>query len=393
MAKKIYRLPPCPGYQFPRMESWLEDMAAKGYTPEFGSFFGLVKFHPSEPQVCRYRLEPSPKGRSIWDNQEPSPEMLELTREFGWEFLGKFEEFFVYRTADPDARELNTDPDIQAIALNALKKRFTRGFLQMAFYFSILCCFILPSFCLNLVTFGSAYILLLLFLLIATVIGQFLALWQIYQFQKQLRAGESLSHQTDWCKSSRPYRASAVIQYLLAIVLLFCWASYGMKNFGFFEHPIAEYPGQPPFVTLAELVPENSDVTIQHIRNTAYESWSDPLFPTCVTWLDGGMVYYGDEATAGGLLEVQYCEAVSPWLARAVAEGYMESYDAEDVVLLEDLGLDYAARFTSRHGIPRAVLVEGNTVICVRMSMGDSNGIFTLENWVNTMATRMMDGS
>ena len=59
---RCLRLPPCPPYDVEGMESWLSDMAAKGWRLEPDDFFfGLASFSRTEPGPVRYRLEASLK--------------------------------------------------------------------------------------------------------------------------------------------------------------------------------------------------------------------------------------------------------------------------------------------------------------------------------------------
>ena len=53
MAEPKYRnhIPPCPAYDLPAMESWLEDMAAKGLHLSKDGFFGpTVSFEEGPPK-------------------------------------------------------------------------------------------------------------------------------------------------------------------------------------------------------------------------------------------------------------------------------------------------------------------------------------------------------
>lgn len=391
MAGNIYRLPPCPSYDIAGQESWLEDMAPRGLFPvKFINRLPLVIFCKAAPKALRYRLEPMPKPASFWNpSPEPSQDMLELATQYSWEYIGRWNQFFVYCSEKNDARELNTEPEVQALSLNILKKSSRRIFLYTVVYLLFLGFLLAPGLGQSMVTYGSVYILLLFLLLTTLVLENGMALWKIHRLQTQLRSGSPMSHQADWRKGAQVHKSGVIASYLLLAVLVGCWLHYGIKDLGLYEHPLAAYPGTPPFVTLDELNTQVPEVTVSRINNGVYESWSDPLFPVCITWLDGGSLSGEGGAVYGGLLEVQYCEALSPWLAKSVATGYMKAHGGSDVVFLEEPGLDYAASFTSYHGFPRAVLVNGNTVVCVRFSMWDPNGVFTLENWVAEMAANI----
>ena len=108
--EQIRRIPPCPDYDLEGWQSWLEDLAEEGYLPEkFGTTF--TYFNKAEPQTVRYRLQPLPKQKT------PTPEELSLTEEYGWTYVGTHRYFAVFSSADPNTRELDTDPQVQAITM------------------------------------------------------------------------------------------------------------------------------------------------------------------------------------------------------------------------------------------------------------------------------------
>lgn len=82
-------------------------------------------FERGEPRFAKYRLEAAQKSTSMWaeDGGEPDPEQVELSQRYAWEYIAKRGDFYIYRSFERGARELNTDPEVQALALDAVKKR------------------------------------------------------------------------------------------------------------------------------------------------------------------------------------------------------------------------------------------------------------------------------
>ena len=81
----IYRLPPCPAYDVEGMESWLTDMARRGwFLAKDGIFAGVATFESGTPCNAQYRLEAAQKSNSIWaeDGGEPDPEQVELSEKY-----------------------------------------------------------------------------------------------------------------------------------------------------------------------------------------------------------------------------------------------------------------------------------------------------------------------
>ena len=214
-----------------------------------------------------------------------------------------------------------------------------------------------------------------------------MGLVRIRKLQKALRCGQSMAHRRDWREGARFHKFLSALTWPMLLLLLLCWFSNGIRDLGFGEIPLSEYSGQPPFVTLDELV---SGMEIDHISNSCARSWSDPLLPVCVSWLDGASVTWPDGEWTAGLQIVQYCEARTPWLAELVARGYLTAnrhrHDAAPEELPQ-LGVDYAAGYFGEYGLNRAVLVEGNTVVCIEFQMDSRE--FTLERWLELMARRL----
>ena len=122
-----YRLPPCPAYDIAGVENWLSDLAEEGlFLTKDGFFAGFAIFEYKAPQKAKYRLEAAQKKPGMWsDDGEPDQDQLELSEKYSWEYIAKRGDFFIYRSLDPSARELNTDPDVQALALNTVKIRIS----------------------------------------------------------------------------------------------------------------------------------------------------------------------------------------------------------------------------------------------------------------------------
>ena len=132
----IRRIPPCPDYDIEGWQAWLEDMAKEGYRPDsFGTIFAYFK--KSEPKSIRYRLQPRPKQKT------PAPEELALAEEYGWKYLGNHRCFAVFSTEDANTRELDTDPQVQAMTMQQLFRTYMTGYLIGVLYWVVIIGFIL----------------------------------------------------------------------------------------------------------------------------------------------------------------------------------------------------------------------------------------------------------
>lgn len=201
-AVVVQKVIPCPHYDIEATESWLSDLAAQGLHLEKDGFsMGLGNFLKGPPAQVAYRLVSSGKEPSLtglltnedgtWE--PPDREVLRMSQHFGWEYVGKRERFFVYRTADPHPRELHTDPQVQAMALRAVAKwRLLEALLFLPFYF----------YCLHDIgpTIAATPLYGLSFLLLM-VVGCFRFLPEVLALRRlwnRLESGRPMDHHKDW---------------------------------------------------------------------------------------------------------------------------------------------------------------------------------------------------
>ena len=135
-----YRIPPCPAYDIPAMESWLEDMAAEGLHLSKDGFFGLfTTFEEGPPKKERFRLEPTDRRNGLFSEEyDPEDEAVQMLHQMGWTYRARRGQFYIYSTDDPGAPELNTDPQVQALTMAALtkflRKKLRDGLILTALY-------------------------------------------------------------------------------------------------------------------------------------------------------------------------------------------------------------------------------------------------------------------
>jgi len=118
------RILPYSVYDVPAMECWLEEMARKGL--HLDDILGqYAYFCKGEPAEVRYRLEP-------WSDSAPEldEEMESVYAAAGWEYVQKVvgENFHLWRSTRPDARELHDDPIVRSYGFEWAEKRAKRMF-------------------------------------------------------------------------------------------------------------------------------------------------------------------------------------------------------------------------------------------------------------------------
>ena len=133
---RVTKWSPVNPMDFPRFESWLEEMAGKGFLVHRvqQNLFSLarVKFRRDEPHPHRrYRVCPA-QGQQQ-SQEKPSQELLELYADAGWTYEGDigrpWTTLYLFSTDDPEAQEPYTDPDSFRYAL-----RFPKGNLLLLLF-------------------------------------------------------------------------------------------------------------------------------------------------------------------------------------------------------------------------------------------------------------------
>ena len=133
---RVTKWSPVSPMDFPRFESWLEEMAGKGFLVHRvqQNLFSLarVKFRRDEPHPNRrYRVCPA-QGQQQ-SQEKPSQELLELYAGAGWTYEGDigrpWTTLYLFSTDDPEAQEPYTDPDSFRYAL-----RFPKGNLLLLLF-------------------------------------------------------------------------------------------------------------------------------------------------------------------------------------------------------------------------------------------------------------------
>lgn len=262
MSKTVWKMLPVEPFDMRGLEEWLSAMAAKGlHLAYIGEY--TARFQPGTPQEgVRYALD-------VKDWADIDPERNALYEQAGWEYVNTLRGlYYVYRTQDPDAPALHTDPVTQSFTFDRLLRRLRwspLAFIAMiliwnrkvlfdlfAAPWSVLEAFLLDTTgtCLLLVLY-SCYILLL-----ANIIRRQHALKAL---QKQLADGIPLEE-----IHRRPLRAPWVLTEWGPFIFVFC----ATLIFGFYIQPrlFQQLPGPEswdfPHVALeqvldAELTPES----------------------------------------------------------------------------------------------------------------------------------------
>ena len=388
--KRRYLLPPCREWDIPGMESWLEDMSMMGWKFKWTRLGGLIfEFEETAPHPVKFRMEPIQKrhGRFV---EAPDEDQRRFYEDFGWKFICRHGTFFLYRNEDPAAPELSTDPQLQALTMDYLKRSIRRSLvIGMLLWVPLLLAFISHFFLFSDHLSGTVYTFLFCSFYFFSITDHWILFFRTERQLKQFDKGIPMTHRKNWHPGSFIHRAGTVTMLLSCFVLVFAAIN---ARFALNHTPLEQWTEPVPFVTYTELAPENANVTVSRISNGTVRYWSDPVMPVNYEWLDGGSYYYPGEKEKGRILKVNYHETSSPFIAQCLAANYRQLYYLRyqsACVAFPELGFDYAAGYYNQYGLDLLVIQHGKICICLELGGGDDH--FTTENWAKLMADRLLD--
>jgi len=397
-GQHVYRILPCPSYDISCMEDWLADMAADGLLLIKGGIFaGIATFEYKEPQKVKYRLEAAQKNTSMWsdDGGEPDPEQVELSEKYAWEYVAKLKDFYIYRSFDPSARELNTDP------LNSVKKRqraaVVSSFLLLVFYPILLTrgCPILTTISTG--TWWTTLVLLFVFLMIADEVRAFIHLKRV---QKALIDEGCCSPESNGQKKAFTYFIRKAVKTVLASVLVCAFiqnwsASITNEN----EIPIEEYSGVIPFATIQDFAGEGSSEysTFALGNNMGFntiEEKTDWIAPLCIEYNEHAKVKKADGTYIEGGLYVDYFALKNPMLAKLLVKE-LYRYDKMkkhfDLIDTPELSADYAVAYLDNLHCPTVIIRKDNIVVKAYFYQTSESYSVSIDEWARIVCDSVED--
>ena len=385
-TKYRYRIPPCPAYDIPGMESWLEDLAAKGLHLSKDGFFGiLTSFEVGPPKKERFRLEPTDrKGGLFSEEYDPEDEQVQLLHQMGWTYRARRGQFHIYSSDDPGAPELNTDPQVQAVTMSALtqflRKKVTNALFTTLLYLILYFGDILISSTLLL---GTPLVLLFAGLMLWDLGCSLKALMVLVRWRNQLRRGQPLPHRSDYRRSGWRYLTTEFLRKTLWIVFFLCaaWRVLYIEV----DEPYEKIADQHfPFYTVADYYPGAEIKRTESISE--FYTWEDLLSPENYDFREYTEVKLNGE-TFDCWLSVNYHRTRWEWTARRLAREFVSQAGAnrleqtaakifgDEPVIATEIALpdaDYCAWFYKHRNDPYMVIQKNNVVIQVNLEVPGS---------------------
>lgn len=392
-TKSVHRIIPCPDYDVTGVESWLSYMAERGYILRDGGVFrGIAAFDRCEPEKVRYRLQPAQKGFMLYDNDGPDDDEVELNGAFGWKYVAKYGVFHIYRADDIDAREMDTDPEVQAMAMNSLHRSQRFNIIWMSIWIIVYLALVFTSQpFLSMVNRGSLISIAFVLCVIIFIVTGLVKAVSLYRLRRKILDGDSLGSGTNWRKGARIYTVKAVvgiIAYVAMIVFgcMFILSDGTDRN----QMPLSEYQGEVPFRTITDLASCDDIQKVDNVDddvNTISE-WSDILWPENYKVYEYGDIVYTDGNICHGGLVITYHEAKNEWLADKLYQAYVQrakhqsDYEKIDMKIA---GLDDVDAYWD--GSESVIMRKGKKLIVASFYMsGENRRADDLEEWAGCIA-------
>lgn len=395
-SKKYYRFPPCPVYDIEGTESWLESMAEQGFFLQH-FFAGFAVFEKKSPQVVRYRMQAAPKSTSMWSDSggEPDPDAIEFGQRFGWEYLCKRWQFYIYFCSHSDARELDTDPQVQAMALDLVQKRERGSMLYTIFWILIYpVIFLSNQLLLTIAEIGTPLFLLGTILVIWGFFSSLSSALHLRKLKKQLLNGTELNHKKNW----RPWATFHRVEPLCFLILLFIWLGgifYG--NYQEYteanEIPLQDYTNPLPFATMADLRPDGTFTYDNSLGlSNKITVKTDFLIPVSIHLLEDGQIDLPNGTSLTGGLVIEYYQASTPFLSKELFRELL-SRDRKskhyEPLPFSPSGVEKSAVYSTF--FPTVLLQKGNEVLYVSFYQTSPENEIPLEEWVSLFADSLQN--
>ena len=391
-----YRLCPCFDHDVEGIQTWLEDLSAKGLVLEAdGTFLGFFTFRKTTPQKHRYRLAPMQEKKGFFSDtsEDPDEEEQAFSKECGWEYLVRYGRFYIYRATSENVRPLHTDPAVHAMALGAVKKELRSTVISKVL--GILAYSVLSH---NLFSFfRSGAIIGLLFLLNLVVFTCWLigssiaAVVRLSRYQKRLCSGDALDRRKNWKEKALIVRCTRLLPLVCALIFLITWLN--SLSLTYEGTPLTEYSQDPPFAVLEDIFPEAEiDRSADFLDYNTVIHYSTALSEN-YEWRQEATV-----ATADGsyhcILRIEHHETVGSLWAKGLFHDYFISerlrYRGKRYEALETPAAEFdAVRVYSSYGILHVLIRQDNTVTHATVSITQKDQSNHWQLWLDAMEEKL----
>lgn len=393
---------PCPLLDIEAVQTWLEDMSMEGYLLKSCSRARhKFEFYKIEPLPTRYRLTPVSDKIEEW-NLRPSEEFVSITDAYGWEHVCSNNRLHIFRAYDVEAREIHTDPLIQAQAIRQLGRRIIKTaliWLSMPLLY-LLILFVFGganNFWQTLILDRTGIEITLAYFVLFAMVKAMVELVHLCRLYKRVKQGYAPVNRKEWKRKAPVYRAAfrvyPIILCILALMVVMGRAAY-RDNAAYKDLPL---PGTDlPFLSVADMAQISEIQSAERIEDVNYmRNWSHVLSPVNYDWAEIVEVVDSDGTEGLVSIHVFYHEAKCAWLAENLTKEYLAKAKQDGTEMAEkpQTSADLAYFYNNEHEAPAAVLKYGNAVVSVEFPRSDIDApTLKFEYWIekidNTLACK-----
>lgn len=389
--KNVHRLAPCADYDVETMEQWLIDLAAEGlFLSKDGFFVGFGTFERRQPKKVRYRLSASFEGIAALEDTRPDDEVLQLSESIGWEYICNRGQFHIYMTEDPNAPELDTDPEVRALAVDMVRKRQRSSHVYVFIWLVVYpLVFNALSVVRSAIAFGTVLFSLILIMMLWEGAASIYRIRFLRKLRRRMSAGE-LEYNKNWRKTAKrrhTLQALNAAGWILLVVL-------GMSRFVYvskLEMPLSEYTGDVPFATLSDIIKGEYEGGVY--GGNTIEELSDILAKRAIHYNENATFRQADGTAVSGGINVDYYETAAPWLAKELAHEMIRYDKIKKWRRIEEMdapALDADFVYAYEDVFPTLILVEDNVVLRVRGYLTGMRGA-NMAEWGQIMLDSIKD--
>ena len=392
--KRSHRLCPCNAMDMEGIQSWLEDLAMEGLLLERDSIFcGFWSFEKTAPRKAQYRLEVI-QAKFLEDTDCPGEEMVETAEAMGWEYVTRYGQFYIYRSFDPQARPLHTDPAVQALTVKWLSRRCWTDLLLDMVYVAVI--FFLRRSSIGLIfrdtaTFGFVYALCFLGLFAGFLLRPATHVYYLRRAIRQLKAMGSLESKRPWKKGAVYWLAGRILPALFLTGVL-TGLGVGLIQ-ATDQRPVAEYTGDAPFVSIQALYPEGEITSRTDMGDyNTFTQWNTALSEN-LQWTESGNITI-DGKNYHFILRLHIHETAGELLAKGVFLDYYHEdahryhgkrFETEEVPPLD---VD-ALKIYSSYDIRYILLRQGSTVIHATVTVSQGQESNRWQDWLQASVDKL----
>ncbi|MDD3073245.1 MAG: DUF2812 domain-containing protein [Eubacteriales bacterium] len=315
-------------WQVEEIESWLGDMAARGWHFSRRGLLTAV-FTRGEPEQVRYRCEIAKKSSPDFQDR------VEFYRQGGWEYVASDGHLQIFRApGDSAIPEIHTDPQEQAGTLRPLfwtcLRRLGAALLLLAAVF-LPYSLLYGNYLTGLLLQGGLADYALIILMASILVWMGLGVLAVFQKAKDLRQGRHLEHKKKYSKVlvSKP-------AFLLAVVLVFLFIAANFVVQVSKQKFILPLPqGDLPVVRIADLAPEAPlypTEAVEKLDTALNIYWTESSLLVPKQWNSTEYAGLLTEVVPFDTLLVTSCyEARNNWLAARLAAGLVDYAPGRDI--------------------------------------------------------------